>query len=88
MEWKGLVEEKEGSGRRGLLWCSVNVEVALNNTRPCCLRPPAEDFLTVTLSPANYVFWEKIVPAHSQSSVMVSDVVSGFCKPLTQFSLL
>lgn len=50
-------EEEEGSGRRGLLWCSVNVEVALNNTRPRLLRPPAGDFLTATLSLENYMFW-------------------------------
>lgn len=60
VEWKGLVvvvEEEEGSGRRSLLCRSVNVEVAFSNTRPGCLCPPAGDFLTAALSPANYMFW-------------------------------
>lgn len=57
VEWKGLEEEEEeGSGRRGLLWYVVNVEVALNNTRPLCLCPPAGDFLTTTFSLLNYMF--------------------------------
>lgn len=46
-----VVVWKEGSSsRRGLLCGSVNAEVTFSNTRPRCLRPPARDFLTATLS--------------------------------------